>query len=88
MASNGNNGAADVGRFAKWAWAKATSRPIKKIEDTLATGKPPQDQPAAPESGIPPSTLPRQMFRRYGPRKPDAKKRSRMDSLKAALTKK
>lgn len=74
------NGAGDAMNFAKWLYGRATSHPIGQIEQTLATGKPPRPKAAPASPGIPPSTVPAQRFKRYGPATPAGK-------MKAALSK-
>lgn len=73
------NSIGDATSFVKWLGQKATARPIQQIEQTLNTGKPPAPKAVPASPGIPPSTIPKQRFRRYGPAAPASR-------LKAALT--
>ena len=81
------NGAQDFGKFAKWAYGRATSRPIKKIVTTLNTGKPPKPDQASSTEGMKQSTIAPQWFKRYGPPIPTAKS-SGISNLKKGLIKK
>jgi hypothetical protein len=62
-----DSGWEDFKQLGKWAYAKATSHPISKIEGTLNTGKPPATPQAAPVYNPKPRT----------PKRPKVQKRTK-----------